>query len=84
MAIVLSQTPSGAAALAFEPDELDQLRDAITNLYGAIRLNHVTGGDLGFGNESFILEDRSTPLRLISMSPKGAEMLQALAAKVGA
>lgn len=82
MAISLSQTPTGDAALAFAPEELDRVRGAIADLYGAIRAPWISKGDLGFGDESFVLDDKSAVLRLVSLSPKGAEMLKVLAEKL--
>lgn len=83
MAITLSQTPSGDTALAFAPEELDALRGAINDLYGAIRRPWVSTGDIAFADEPFVFDDKSLPLRMVSTTPKGAEMLKALAAKVG-
>jgi hypothetical protein len=84
MALTLSPTESGDTALAFAPEELDAVRAAITRLYGAIRRPWVTAGDLGFGDESFTFDDKTQDLRLISLTPKGADMLRVLAAELGA
>lgn len=86
MAFSLEDTADGAVALAFDPADLDVLRQLINDLYGGIRRPWVTGGaaaDLGFGTENFTLEDKSEPLRLVSLSPKGAEMLRTLGARLG-
>lgn len=82
MAISLSDIDAGAVALAFDPADLDAIRAEINATHGGIRRPWVTAGDLGFGGETFLFEDQAEPLRLVSMSANGADMLRALAAKL--
>ncbi len=84
MAFSLSQTESGDTALAFTPAELDTLRGLINEIWGGIRRPWVSAGDLGFGDESFVFDDRTEDLRMISLTPRGADMLRTLAARLEA
>jgi len=73
----------GGASLEFDEADLPAVRAAIAELFGPMRRKwFALAAEVTFGGESFAFQNEWSDPCLISRSPRGAEMLATLAARL--
>lgn len=79
MAICLLPLPNGSASLEFAPDDLTDVYEAISSLFGPmLRDVQPTYVRLTFGGETFLFEQEWDEPCLIAQSEAGTPMLEKL------
>ncbi|QKS01524.1 hypothetical protein F9288_19280 [Sphingomonas sp. CL5.1] len=76
MAVTLLSLPDGNSSLEFTPDEIEAVRQAISDLFGKVNSEpHATYSQIAFGGEAFIFEQEWDEPCLIALTGAGGRLL---------